>query len=178
MKLPLASLPGAQASVSGAAPGRWSKTFASGITVTLLAFLSLPPAAAPGQAVPTTPTKFDTKPVGAATSSTGAAIAPPKAPASTLRQVTYLTLSPLRTWTSTDGKSLNGKLIAWEETVTTGPTPQALPDQPLTTRPTVLKNNKARLLIGTKAYEVPLDRLGPEEQKFIRDLQTRLAAKP
>ena len=29
-----------------------------------------------------------------------------------------------------------------------------------------------------KSYEVPLDRLAAEEQKFIKDLQTAIAAKP
>ena len=118
------------------------------------------PAAALAQVVPTTPTKFSTKPVGAATATTGAAISPPStAPA--VKQITYLTLSPLRQWTSTDGKTLMGKLIAWEETVTPG-----------------LKNNQVRLLVDHKAYPVPLERLDPDARKFIGELEAQLAAKP
>ena len=133
------------------------------------------------QVVPTTPTRFTTKPVGESTASTGATIQGTSAPsaAPTFRQVTYLTLSPLRQWNSTDGKSRMGKLIAWEETVTTtkgaAPSPQSAP---ITTKPTVLKENKVRLLIDNKAYEVPLDRLAAEEQKFIKDLQAAITAKP
>ena len=134
------------------------------------------------QVVPTTPTKFNTRPVGGATASTGATVNSTSSatPARSVRQVTYLTLSPLRQWNSTDGKSLMGKLIAWEETVTTtqgiaAPAPQTAP---ITSKPTILKENKVRLLVETKAYEVPLDRLAADERKFITDLQTALAVKP
>ena len=141
--------------------------------------LALPPCAVVAQAVPTTPTNFNTKPVGAATGTTGASINPP-ATITSIRQVTYLTLSPLRQWSSTDGKSLMGKLIAWEETVPTirgsiTPVPESAS---ITTKPTVVRNNKARLLIESKAFEVPLDRLAVEERKFIQDLQNAIAGKP
>jgi hypothetical protein len=142
-----------------------------------LLFLGLS-AAAPAQVVPTTPTKFDIKPVTGPTASAGATISP-NSTKPTVRQTTYLTLSDLRQWKSTDGKTLMGKLIAWEETVTTTTsTPAPVADKPITNKPTVLKNNKARLLVDNKAFEVPLDRLGAEEQKFIQQLHTRLTAKP
>lgn len=143
--------------------------------------LSLLCAHSGAQVVPTTPTKFTTKPVGESTASTGATINGNSAPtaAPTFRQVTYLTLSPLRQWNSTEGTVRMGKLVAWEETVTTtkgaAPSPQSAP---ITTKPTVLKENKVRLLIDQKAYEVPLDRLAAEEQKFILDLQAAILAKP
>ena len=133
------------------------------------------PAAAFAQVVPTTPTKFTTRPVGGATATNGATITP-SSTAPAVRHVTYLTLSPLRQWTSTDGKSLMGKLIAYEESVSNHPVPQSA--APITTQPTVLRDGKARLLVDRKAYEVPLERLGPEEQKFIQQLQAALAAKP
>ena len=135
------------------------------------------PGAALAQVVPTTPTKFSTKRVGAATATTGATINPPST-TPTVKHITYLTLSPLRQWTSTDGRTLMGKLIAWEETVTTGPAPQSATAPPVTTRPTVLKNNQVRLLIDHKAYPVPLERLDPDARKFIGELQAHLAAKP
>ncbi len=142
--------------------------------------LLLWPAVVAAQAVPTTPTKFSVKPVGNSTNTTGASINPPPAQPAVRKVTTYLTLSPLRQWNSTDGKSLMGKLIAWEETVTTSAAVEAAaaPTAPITTKPTVLKNNKARFLIDNKAYEVPLDRLAPAEQKFITDLQVAIAAKP
>jgi hypothetical protein len=71
-----------------------------------------------------------------------------------------------------------GKLIAWEETVTTGPTPQSTTAPPVTTRPTVLKNNQVRLLVDRKAYPVALERLDPDARKFIGELEAQLAAKP
>ena len=140
--------------------------------------LALLPLTVCGQVVPTTPTKFSVKPVGSRTGTTGASINSPSTK-STIRQVTYLTLSPLRQWNSTDGKSLMGKLIAWEETVTTtsGTTAPVAQSAPLTTKPTVLKNNKVRLLVDNKAYELALDRLGAEEQKFIQDLHKALSPK-
>ena len=141
------------------------------------ALLLAVPAAALAQVVPTTPTKFSTKPVGAATATTGATINPPST-APTVKHITYLTLSPLRQWTSTDGRTLMGKLIAWEETVTTGPAPQSATAPPVTTQPTVLKNNQIRLLIDHKAYPVPLERLDPDARKFIGELQAHLVAKP
>lgn len=131
--------------------------------------------------VPTTPTKFSIKPVGNPTASTGATInRTPATTSSSIRQVIYLTLSPLRQWNSADGKSLMGKLIAWEETVTTttGTTAPTPPSAPIATKPTILKDNKVRFLIDQKSYEVPLDRLAAEEQKFIKDLQKAIAAKP
>ena len=145
------------------------------------AFLLAFPGAALAQVVPTTPTKFSIKPVGSPTASTGATInRNPATTSSSIRQVIYLTLTPLRQWNSTDGKSLMGKLIAWEETFTTtkGSTAPTPPSSPIATKPTVLKDNKVRFLIDQKSYEVPLDRLAAEEQKFIKDLQTAIAAKP
>jgi hypothetical protein len=147
----------------------------------LFCFLAAPSWA---QVVPATPTRFTTRPIGEATASTGATVngTSKAAPVPTVRQVTtYLTLSPLRQWNSTDGKARMGKLIAWEETVTTTKGPAAAPappSEPITTKPTILKDNKARLLIDNKAYEVPLERLAAEEQKFITELQAAIAAKP
>jgi len=136
------------------------------------------PAAVLAQAVPTTPTKFDIKPITGPTSSAGATITS-KSTAPMVRQTIYLTLSPLRQWTSSDGKTLMGKLIAWEESVTTTPgAPPPVAEKLLTEKPTVLKDGKARLLIENKAYELPLSRLDAESQKFIQQLHTQLSTKP
>ncbi len=126
------------------------------------------PSSSLAQALPTSPATFHPKPIGSSSAATGAASSPTP-PA--LRQVSYLTLSPLRSWISRDGKTLLGKLIAWEDAI--GPAPP-----PLTGPPTALKQNKARLLIDKKTFEIPLDRLSPADQKFIQDLQARLDAKP
>jgi hypothetical protein len=123
---------------------------------------------------PTTPTHFDIKPVTGPTSSAGATITPGST-APLLKQTTYLTLSAERAWTNPAGKTLTGKLIAWEQTTaTTTDTPAPVADKPITSTPTVLKNGKVRLLIDRKAFEIPLDQLDPASQKLIQDLNARL----
>lgn len=141
--------------------------FLPGLAAALLLALPCP---SPAQALPATPSTFHPKPVGSSTAAAGTTASP--APPS-VRQVTYLTLSPLRPWISRDGKTLLGKLIAWEEA---GPLDPAAP--PIAASPTILKQNQARLLIEKKAFAIPLDRLSPADQKWILDLQARLAAKP
>lgn len=149
--------------------------FAAGFVIPL--FLAVPASA---QVVPTTPTKFDMRRLGDASSSSAGVSATPKPPQTTYREVTYISLSPLRQWKSTDGKSLLGKLIAFEDFVvtTTGaePDPKAAAPQ-MPAKPTVVRDGKARLLIESKAFEVPLERLGEEERKFIEQLQTAIAGK-
>ena len=149
--------------------------FAAGIVIPLVLAIS-----ASAQVVPTTPTKFDMRRLGDASSSSAGVSATPKPPQTTYREVTYISLSPLRQWKSTDGKSLLGKLIAFEDFVvtTTGAAPDpkaAAPQMPA--KPTVVRDGKARLLIESKAFEVPLERLGEEERKFIEQLQTAIAGK-
>ena len=149
--------------------------FAGRLVMTLLLSIS-----ASAQVVPTTPTKFDMRRLGDASSSSAGVSATPKPPQTTYREVTYISLSPLRQWKSTDGKSLLGKLIAFEDFVvtTTGaaPDPKA-PSPQMPTNPTVVRDGKARLLIESKAFEVPLERLGEEERKFIEQLRSAIAAK-
>ena len=130
------------------------------------------------QVVPTTPTKFNMRPIGDASASAGIASAPK--PKETLyRQVTYITLSPARQWKSNDGKSLLGKLIAFEdivvETKSTVPDRNAAPAMPA--KITVVRDGKVRLMVESKAYEVALDRLGDDERKFVTQIQTAVAAK-
>jgi len=141
-------------------------------------FAMLPLASVIAQVVPTTPTKFDMRRMGDASSSSAGVNAKPKPPQTTYREVTYVTLSPPRQWKSTDGKSLLGKLIAFEDFVvtTTGSKPDpAAPAPTMPAKPTVVRDGKARLLIGSKAFEVPMDRLGEDEKKFILQIQTSIA---
>lgn len=126
---------------------------------------------------PTTPTQFEIKPVTGATAEAGATVASKPAAAPAIKLTTYLTLSPERPWTGPGGKILHGKLIAWEQTTTTGP-PAPIADKPITATPTVLQNGKVRLLIDRKAFTVPLDQLDLDSQKLIQDLHTRLHPAP
>jgi len=122
------------------------------------------------QVVPTTPTKFGKRDLGGGT--TGAAVnaVPPKQE-TIVRTTTYLSLSETRQWTSTEGKPLMAKLIAFEDiTIETvkGQTPadtQQLPK--LTGKPTVVKDGKVRLMANQRPYEVALDKLSQADRDFV-----------
>ena len=131
-----------------------------------------------GQIVPATPGKFKMKPLAESGSSSGIT-STPKPAETTYRQVTYIALSPSRQWKSADGKSLLGKLIAFEDVVvvskTVAPDPAAVPAMPA--HITVVRDGKARLLVNSKPYEVTLDRLGEDERKFVGQIQAAVSAK-
>lgn len=136
------------------------------------------------QVVPTTPTKFGKRGVGALTDGGGSAtmgLSPQGVkPQPVVREIQYITLSDARQWTSTDGKALVGKLLAFEQTE------QVLPaGQPATTaaapvlpaRPTLIRNGQVRLLVQQKAFELPLNRLSQTDQDFIQTLDAAIAKK-
>jgi hypothetical protein len=136
-----------------------------------------------GQVVPATPNKFATRTItGGGTGSASIGIAQPKPQPTTVRTTAHIALGEARQWKSTDGKSLLGKLIAFEDLVVetkqepgTKPVPATLPPPP--EKPTVIRDGKARLLVDNKAYEVPLDRLGEDERKFIQQIKDAIDAK-
>ncbi|MBL9143639.1 MAG: hypothetical protein JNM99_08130 [Verrucomicrobiaceae bacterium] len=146
-------------------------------------------ATAQAQVVPTTPTKFKTRGVGTSTSSSSSAVgggggatvglAQPKPSDTIIRTVTYLSLSPVRQWTSTDGRPLLASLIAFEETVTetrkdaTQPSPAPPPIQG---KPTVIKAGKVRLLASKVPHEVPLEKLSSADRDFVLELQKKIEA--
>lgn len=135
-------------------------------------------ASAFAQVVPTTPGKFKMKPLGETGASAGISSAP-KPAETTYRQITHIALSPPRQWKSSDGKSLLGKLIAFEdvivETKGAAPDPSATPAMPATI--TVVRDGKARLLVNSKAYEISLDRLGDDERKFVAQVEKAVAVR-
>ena len=121
--------------------------------------------------IPGMPGKFKSRSIGGGTSS-GVAIIPKENPK--VRYTTHIILSPARQWTSTDGKTLEGELIAFEDLVTEGIQGAAPPEPPAPPKyPTVVRNGKARLLINHKPFEVALERLSPPDREFIE--QTRIA---
>ncbi len=132
------------------------------------------------QVVPTTPTKFGKRDLGGGT--TGAAVnaVPPKQE-TIVRTTTYLSLSETRQWTSTEGKPLMAKLIAFEDiTIETvkGQTPadtQQLPK--LTGKPTVVKDSKVRLMANQRPYEVALDKLSQADRDFVEKVRMAVTAK-
>jgi hypothetical protein len=132
------------------------------------------------QVVPTTPTKFGKRDLGGGT--TGAAVnaVPPKQE-TIVRTTTYLSLSETRQWTSTEGKPLMAKLIAFEDiTIETvkGQTPadtQQLPK--LTGKPTVVKDSKVRLMANQRPYEVALDKLSQADRDFVEKVRMAVTGK-
>jgi hypothetical protein len=141
------------------------------VAVALAFAASLP---APAQVIPATPKKFATQGIGDAqgTNSVGFKTAPPQV---TVKTTTHIVLGEPRQWKMSDGKFFVGKLIAFEDIVTAGnagTTPPVVPKYP-----TVVRDGKARMLVNSKPYEVALERLGPEERKFVEDTRAAIAAK-
>ena len=141
------------------------------VAVALAFAASLPVSA---QGIPATPKKFATQGIGDAqgTNSVGFTKA---APQISVKTTTHIVLGDPRQWMMSDGKSFVGKLIAFEDIVTAGnagTTPPVVPKNP-----TVVRDGKARVLVNSKPYEIALDRLGPEERKFIEDTRAAIAAK-
>jgi hypothetical protein len=136
-----------------------------------------------GQVVPTTPTKFGTRTIsgGGSTGSASVGLAPTK-PQTTVRTTTYIALGEARQWKSTDGKSLLGKLIAFEDMVVetkveNGAKPAPAPAPAMPDKPTVVRKGKARLLVDNKPFEVPLERLSEDDRKLVEGIQEAVAAK-
>ncbi len=74
-------------------------------------------------------------------------------------------LSELREWKNASGRTLQGKLISFE-------------DQPDAAQaPTLVRDGKVRLLVGTKTYALPVDSLVEGDQQLIKTLGDDLAKK-
>lgn len=128
--------------------------------------------------VPATPRKFAKRSIG--TSGSGSAVGidvvtPPEPPKVT--HTRHVELSETRQWQSADGRTLLGKLIAFEdvtaETTKGAPVPELQPPP----NPTVIKDGKVRLLVRNKPYVLPLERLSPPDRQFVETLRTGLAGK-
>ena len=136
-------------------------------------------AAASAQVIPATPKKFGKRsmsnsgPSGASITTNGGSISlGPSTPASTkVLYTTHVTLSESRQWKSTDGKSLLGRLIAFEDITTQIERGAAPPPFSPPANPTVVKEGKARLLINMKPYELSLDRLSETDREFVEKIR-------
>jgi hypothetical protein len=141
--------------------------------------------AASAQVIPATPKKFSKRsmgnsgPSGASITTEGGSInLGPTVPASTkVRYTTHVALSESRQWKSTDGKSLLGKLIAFEDMTTEIAKGAAPPPFTPPANPTVVKDGRARLLIDTKPYELPLERLSQTDRDFIETIRDGISRK-
>lgn len=134
------------------------------------------------QIVPTGPNKFTTRGLGDRGEGLGSVGFSPVKPQTTSRTVTHIALGDARQWKVTDGRTFVGKLIAFEDIVSESkvekgaqPVPAAAPAIPA--KPTVVKDDKARLLVAAKVYEMALASLGEEDRKFIEGIRAGIAAK-
>ncbi len=123
-----------------------------------------------------TPKKFQTRPLGGGVNP-GVTVEPGKTVATTVRYVTHIVLYESRFWTSTEGKPLEAKLIAFEDLVVEAPkgAEPVMPTPP--THPTVTRDGKARLLVNKKPVEIALDRLSLADRELISQIKEALAKK-
>jgi hypothetical protein len=129
--------------------------------------------------IPGAPGKFKPRAIGGGTSG-NVQITPKEGETSRkVRYTSYITLSVSRFWTSTEGKLVEGKLIAFEDMVVEGVQGGAPPTPPEPPKyPTVTRDEKIRLLINRKPVELPLSRLSPGDQEFVAQVKAAYAKKP
>jgi hypothetical protein len=146
---------------------------APGIT-SLIGILLVSPLSAQTTDIPANPLvpggKTKTRSIGGGTNP-GVSVTPAQPET---RLITYVVLSESRLWTSSDGKPLEAKLIAFEDMVvkaegTAAPTPPA--------NPTVIRDGNARLLVNKKPVILPLERLSSPDREFIERIRESLAKK-
>jgi hypothetical protein len=134
---------------------------------------------------PATGKKFETRTINGSGGNNGVSInttAKPAPPTKTTL-TSYFIVGEPRQWKSTDGRSLLGTIIIFEdaviefeaatpaaarEAVEKAPTPK-MPD-----KPTLIRDGKIRLLVNQKPVEVPLERLSAEDRQYVDDLNARL----
>ncbi len=123
------------------------------------------------------PKKFSTRPIGGGVNP-GALVDSGTTPNPNVRHITYIVLYEYRMWTSTEGKPLEAKLIAFEDLVVEAPKDAAEPVMPRPpAHPTVTREGKIRLLVGKKPVEIALDRLSQSDREFIDQMKAALAKK-
>ena len=129
--------------------------------------------------VPGTPNKFQSRPVGSGASiGGGVEVVPKDEAAKKSRYITHIVLSESHIWSSTDGKILTGKLIAFEDLVTETPQGAAAPVTPAPpAHPTMIRDGKVRLLVNQKAVEIPLERIGEADRELIANIKAALDKK-
>ncbi|MBK8036602.1 MAG: hypothetical protein IPK22_05630 [Verrucomicrobiaceae bacterium] len=150
-------------------------------------FLALSMTALAQIATPTTPTKFGQRGISGGTNSGNAAVnVAPAASEATARITSHYSFGELRQWKSADGRSLLGKMIAFEDAVIEVKRQPAAEAQsaamaaPAPKPPekfTLLREGKIRLLVNNKPFEVPLDKLSAEDQAFAKQVEATVNAK-
>lgn len=113
----------------------------------------------------------------------GSSVSPGIAPArpndeKITQHITQLSLSEMRSWTSSDGKVIEAKLIAFED-LRVEAVNGAVVKQPEPPKyPTVVKDGTVRLAVNRKPVILPLTRLSKEDQEFVEKIRLQHAPKP
>lgn len=152
-------------------------------TLALLLLAALPVSA---QVVnPATGKKFETRTINGSGGNNGVSInttAKPAPPTKT-KLTSYFIVGEPRQWKSTDGKSLLGTIIIFEDAVIEfeAATPAAAreavekaPAPKMPEKPTLVRDARIRLLVNQKPVEIPLERLSEEDRQYVDDLNARL----
>jgi hypothetical protein len=135
--------------------------------------------------LPATGKKFDTRTINGSGGNTGVSVnnVTKPAPPTKTKLTSYFLLGEPRQWKSTDGKSLLGTIITFEESVLEfeAANPAAAreavakaPPAKMPDKPTLIREGKVRLLVNQKPVEVPMERLSDEDRKYVEDLNARL----
>ena len=135
--------------------------------------------------LPTTGKKFDTRTINGSGGSGGVSInnTPKPAPPTKTKLTSHFMLGEPRQWQSTDGKSLLGTIITFEDSViefdAANPAAareavQKAPPAKMPDKPTLIREGKIRLLVNQKPAEVPLERLCEADRKYVEELNARL----
>ena len=94
------------------------------------------------------------------------------------RAVTHVVLGDQRQWVSSDGRTIEAKLIAFEDLVaeTKSGAAAAMPEPPK--NPTVLRDGTIRLSVNRKPVVVALSKLSVADQEYVEKIRVRHAVKP
>lgn len=128
--------------------------------------------------VPPMPEKLMVRPIGGSTTGGVEVVPPSDAGGKKVRYTTHIMLADERQWTSTDGKTLLAKWIAFEDVVVETPKGAAPPAAPVPpANPTLIRDGKIRLLAKQKPFELALDRLSQADRDFVEQRRVAHATK-
>ena len=131
--------------------------------------------------LPSPPKRLVTRPTGGGASGGVSIVTPDPSENPNVRHTTHLVLSESRQWTSVDGKTLQAKLLAFEDVVVDAPKgAQPAPPVPPASV-TVVRAGKIRLVTAQKPFELALERLSQADREFverIRAAQSKSAPAP
>jgi hypothetical protein len=131
------------------------------------------------QVTPAHPDRFTKRDIGGGTSG-GVEVLPKNGGApQTVRYITHIVLSTNRLWTNPDGKIVEGKLIAFEDLIAEAPKGTAPPPNPAPPEaPTVVRDDKIRLLIKNKPVVSDLSRFSAGDREFVEQVRKAYIKKP